>query len=272
MSAKILVADDSVTIQTAVQLTLSRENVELIPARSGEEAVRRAKEVTPDLMLIDTGLPDVSGYEVCRILKADPAIRDVPIIMLTGASEAGTASQIQAVAASDFIVKPFESQTLITKVRQHLDARPMSRSALDQIGQEMAAMEVGPQGSPPQGPGLLFLEEERTLGSLTPPVLPPPLADQEEKEEVPTPLLEDAPVSRTPHPADPSGTIAEERLERAVTEAAEQAFARVAEELGRELVQRIERIVREAVPTLAESLILKEIERIKASIADKTTE
>ncbi len=125
MGAKILVVDDSNTIQTAVQLTFSREEMELIPARSGEEAIRKAKEVAPDLMLIDTDLPDASGYEICRTLKADPVMRDVPVIMLTGAFEAPDGPMVQTVGANDFIAKPFESQSLIAKVKQLLDSRPM---------------------------------------------------------------------------------------------------------------------------------------------------
>ena len=66
MPAKILVADDSATIQTAIQLTFSREDVELIPARNGEEAIRKVKERSPGLMLLDTVMPDASGYEVCE--------------------------------------------------------------------------------------------------------------------------------------------------------------------------------------------------------------
>ena len=124
MGAKILVVDDSNTMQTAVQLTFSGEEMELIPARSGEEAIRKAKEVAPDLMLIDTALQDASGYEVCRTIKADPAMRDVPVIMLTGAFEAPDVPMVQTVGANDFIAKPFESQTLIAKVKQLLDSRP----------------------------------------------------------------------------------------------------------------------------------------------------
>ena len=93
MGAKILVADDSKTVQTAIRLTFSREDVELIPAESGEEAIRKARELGPDLMLIDTAMPDTSGYEVCRALKADPALRDVPVILLAGSFEEDSGSK-----------------------------------------------------------------------------------------------------------------------------------------------------------------------------------
>ena len=269
MGAKVLVADDSRTIQTAVQLTFSRENIELIPARSGEEAIRKAKEVAPDLMLIDTVMPDASGYDVCRALKADPALRDVPIIMLTGPFEAGDRPEGQTAGASDFIAKPFESQMLIRKVRQLLDRRPMSLSPPADVELEMATMEVGSPEPSVEDTGLLLLEEEPAFtGSLIPSVIPLPLAGQKS----PTAFFEEPPAAAVPRPVAVPPEIPEPLLERAVTEAAEHALTQMAEEVMEKLAERIEQIVREVVPELAETLIIKEIERIKASIEGKTVE
>ena len=269
MGAKILVADDSITIQTAVQLTLGRENVELIPARSGEEAIRKGKEVTPDLMLIDTAMPDTSGYEVCRILKADPAMRDVPVIMLTGPSDAADRPEGGPVGASDFIAKPFESQTLIKKVKQLLDARPVHLSTPSHLELEMAAMEVGPDRPQIEETRPLLLEKELALaGPLAPPAVPPPLTARES----PSPPSEKPLAPSLANPGALSVEIPQQLLERAVTEAAEQAVSRVTKEVMEKLVGRIEQIVREVVPTLAESLIAKEIEQIKASIPDKSVD
>ena len=87
MSARILVADDSVTIQKVVELTFSKEDFTLIQARSGEEALRKAKEVRPDLILLDLVMPDKNGYDVCIALRADPMLRAVPIILIAGTFE-----------------------------------------------------------------------------------------------------------------------------------------------------------------------------------------
>src|SRR5574341_716096 len=123
MGARILVADDSVTIQKVVELTLSKEDFVLIPVRSGEEAIRKAKEVQPDLILLDLVMPDKNGYEVCTALRAEPVLRSVPIIMLTGTFEAFDKEQGLRAGANDFLTKPFESQTLISRVKQLLFAR-----------------------------------------------------------------------------------------------------------------------------------------------------
>ncbi|MEK7204571.1 MAG: response regulator, partial [candidate division NC10 bacterium] len=123
MGARILVADDSVTIQKVVELTFSKEDFVLIPVRSGEEAIRKAKEVQPDLILLDLVMPDKNGYEVCTALRAEPMLRAVPIIMLIGTFEAFDKEQGLRAGANDFLTKPFESQALISKVKQLLFAR-----------------------------------------------------------------------------------------------------------------------------------------------------
>ena len=269
MGAKILVADDSTTIQTAVQLTLGREDVELILARSGEEAIRRAKELTPDLMLIDTVMPDTSGYELCRVLKAEPAMRDVPVIMLTGPSDAADRPEGRAIGASDFIAKPFESQMLIKKVKQLLDARLARPLTLSHLELEVPVVEVIPHSPQLQETRPLLQEEEMAFtGSLTPAAIPPPLTAHESA----SPPFEISHEPSLPNPAVVPAEIPQQMLERAVTEAAERAVSRVTKEVMERLVWRIEQIVREVVPAVAESLIAKEIEQIKASIPDKSVD
>ncbi|HTX54683.1 MAG TPA: response regulator [Candidatus Baltobacteraceae bacterium] len=123
MGARILVADDSVTIQKVVELTFSKEDFTLVQARNGEEAIRKAKETRPDIILLDLVMPDKNGYEVCAALRAEPALRTTPIILLAGTFEAFDASRGAEAGANDFITKPFESQTLIGKVKQLLFTR-----------------------------------------------------------------------------------------------------------------------------------------------------
>lgn len=127
MGARILVADDSVTIQKVVELTFSKEDFVLVQARSGEEAIRKALEVRPDLVLVDMVMPDKNGYEVCAALRAEPTLRSVPIILLTGTFETLDKEQGLQAGANDFVTKPFESQVLISKVKQLLFARMVEK-------------------------------------------------------------------------------------------------------------------------------------------------
>jgi len=125
MGARILVADDSVTIQKVVELTFSKEDFTLTQARSGEEAIRKAKEVRPDLVLLDLVMPDMNGYDVCSALRAEPALRTMPIILLAGTFESFDRQRGMQAGANDFVTKPFESQVLIGKVKQLLFAKTM---------------------------------------------------------------------------------------------------------------------------------------------------
>jgi len=125
MGARILVADDSVTIQKVVELTFSKEDFVLAQARSGEEAIRKAKETRPDLVLLDLVMPDMNGYDVCTALRADPALRSVPIIFLAGTFESFDHQRATQAGANDFVTKPFESQVLVGKVKQLLFAKSM---------------------------------------------------------------------------------------------------------------------------------------------------
>jgi len=129
MGARILVADDSMTIQKVVELTLSREEFVLVQARSGAEALQRAKEIRPDLILLDVLMPDKNGYEVCEALRAEPSLRQVPVILLTGTFEAFDKERAVAVGANDHVTKPFESQLLIGKIKQLLFARGLDSAA-----------------------------------------------------------------------------------------------------------------------------------------------
>ncbi len=154
MAARILVADDSVTIQKVVELTFSKEDFVLVQARSGEEAIRKAKEVKPDLVLLDLVMPDQNGYEVCAALRADLGLRTVPIILLTGTFEAFDKEQGIRAGANDFVTKPFESQVLIGKVKQLLFSRTADMTASPAPARETPRPVAGVVPPPPPPPRL----------------------------------------------------------------------------------------------------------------------
>ena len=130
MSKKILLADDSVTIQKVVSITLAHEDFELIIVDNGTEAISRAKEIRPDVILLDVVMPDKDGYEVCQEIKANGGLSKTPIILLTGTFEPFDEDRALEVGADDFIKKPFESHALINKIKEMVfkvgDHRPAS--------------------------------------------------------------------------------------------------------------------------------------------------
>jgi len=118
MPKKILLADDSVTIQKVVSITLAHEDFDLTIVDNGSKAISKAKELKPDVILLDVVMPDKDGYQVCQEIKGNADLRSIPIILLTGTFEPFDADKAAEVGADDFIKKPFESHTLINKVKE----------------------------------------------------------------------------------------------------------------------------------------------------------
>jgi len=113
MGSKVLLADDSVTIQKVVGIIFANEDYDLTIVPTGDDAIRKAVEITPDAMLVDALMPGKSGYEVCREIRQNPRLSHVAILLMTGAFEVVDEEKNRLSGADEFIVKPFESQTLI---------------------------------------------------------------------------------------------------------------------------------------------------------------
>lgn len=116
MGYKLLLADDSITIQKVVGIIFANSDYDLTVVDNGEAALAKARETAPDIMLVDALMPGKSGYEVCEDVRRDPVLKDVPILLLTGAFEPFDETKARQSGADDFISKPFESQQLMDKV------------------------------------------------------------------------------------------------------------------------------------------------------------
>ncbi len=116
MPKTILLADDSVTIQKVVGISFANEDVVLLTVDNGDDAVSRAREARPDLVLADVMMPGRDGYDVCETLKADPELRHVPVLLLSGTFEPYDAERAERVGADGHITKPFEAQALVDQV------------------------------------------------------------------------------------------------------------------------------------------------------------
>ncbi len=110
MNKKILLADDSVTIQRVVELTFSGQGYDVTCLRSGKEVVDAARRFRPDVVLLDVSLPGESGYDVCLRMKEEQELTDVPVMLLTGTFEPFDGERARSAGASAHLTKPFESQ------------------------------------------------------------------------------------------------------------------------------------------------------------------
>lgn len=134
MSKKLLLADDSVVIQKLVGLSFANENVEIVYADNGDDAIARAKEVTPDVVLADVVMPGKSGYEVCEAVKQDPALAHVPVLLLTGTFEAFDEARAQTAGADGQITKPFEAQALVSRITEVMENPPAAQTTAAAVG------------------------------------------------------------------------------------------------------------------------------------------
>jgi DNA-binding response OmpR family regulator len=117
MSKKILLVDDSSTILMMEKLILKKGPYELTMAGDGAEAVAAARAERPDLILMDVVMPKVDGFEACRRLRADPATRGIPVIMVTTRGEAENMELGFGAGANDYLTKPINGLELLAKVK-----------------------------------------------------------------------------------------------------------------------------------------------------------
>ncbi|HVO09975.1 MAG TPA: response regulator [Vicinamibacteria bacterium] len=169
MGKKILLADDSITIQKVIELTFSDEDFDVVTVGNGRLALERLPEVRPDIVLCDIIMPEKDGYEVCEQIKSSPAWSHVPVLLLTGAFEPFDQDRAARAGYDGSLAKPFEPETLIAKVKELLARAPKP------------APVVGPVAAPPPRPA-------------TPPPVPSFVA------QPPTPAVP-FPAPATPAPA-----------------------------------------------------------------------
>jgi CheY-like chemotaxis protein len=162
MAQKLLLADDSVTIQRVIELTFADENIQVIAVGDGQQAIARIDSEHPDVVLADIGMPERDGYEVAAHVKGNPATAHIPVLLLTGAFEPIDEARARAVGCDGVLVKPFEPQMVINRVKDLLAGRrPASLwstppgPAVTPQGGATSAVSVTPMGAPskPEAPG-----------------------------------------------------------------------------------------------------------------------
>ena len=145
MSKKLLLADDSVTIQRVIELTFADEDVAVTAVGDGRQAIDRLRTDRPDIVLADVGMPERDGYEVASFIKNDPQLAHIPVILLTGAFEPLDEERARSVGCDGVLVKPFEPQMVINRVRELLTSRRPAAPPLAPV----TAPSVAPMTAPP---------------------------------------------------------------------------------------------------------------------------
>jgi two-component system, OmpR family, alkaline phosphatase synthesis response regulator PhoP len=113
---RILVVDDEIYIVHILDFSLGMEGYEVLTALDGEQALEKARTEKPDLIVLDIMMPKLDGYETCKRLKADPEIKDVPVILLSAKGRNVDQKVGFEVGADDYITKPFSPRKLVERI------------------------------------------------------------------------------------------------------------------------------------------------------------
>ncbi|MFL6110414.1 MAG: response regulator transcription factor [Catenulispora sp.] len=119
--AFVLIADDDPAIRDLVAFQLHADGHECLAVEDGAAALAAMRERAPDLAILDVSMPGLSGFEVCRALRADPALAGLPVLVLTASVRGSDVTQGFASGADDYVVKPFKPRELSERVRAILD-------------------------------------------------------------------------------------------------------------------------------------------------------
>jgi len=134
--AEIIIVDDVPDSLTALRKILSENNYRVRPVLTGEMALKAVKEKTPDLILLDILMPGMNGYETCRVLKASPGSRNIPVLFLSALDETPDKIKAFEVGGVDFITKPFQAEEVLARVNTHIELQ-RTRKSLEEKNREL---------------------------------------------------------------------------------------------------------------------------------------
>lgn len=295
MAKKVLVADDSTTIRQAFDLTFAGDSgVEVLGAGDASSALSTARDQGPDLVIVDAGLGDSSGYDLCKQLKADPSTSALPVWIMTGPAERLDDDLYAGCGADGHLRKPWDTQRLIDKVgamasppeeERARPSYPPSTAGRFPVGkpQVPSPKPAAPPQSAPHAQGRR--EGKATLmGGPVPPAKPPqeqrpaPAQPAPEKPATPGPAAPQKPAPEpsppqkpaTPVPAAPQKPAPAPAAPLDESVAASVQASAALEGLGDEQRQAVMALIREAVektvweivPDMAEIIIREEITRL----------
>ena len=136
--ARLLIVDDTPQNLRLISDFLAEQGFELMLTRSGAQALEKLQLATPDLVLLDVRMPGMDGFEVCRRLKADPSVADIPVIFMTALDDSAHKVEGFRLGAVDYVTKPIQRDELLARIRLHLQLHRLQRE-LTQKSDDLAA-------------------------------------------------------------------------------------------------------------------------------------
>ncbi len=120
---KVLIVDDTNTLRSLVQIYLLAPGWEFVEAQNGADGLEKARRLRPDVVISDVRMPVMDGFELCAAIRSDPALRDIPVVLLTMLGDEGSRDRGRLVGASAFLTKPISPGTLRDTVRAAVAAK-----------------------------------------------------------------------------------------------------------------------------------------------------
>ena len=183
---RLLLADDSVSVQRIIELTFVDENVDVVAVGGGHEAIEDIKRQPPDIVLADTRMPEGDGYEVADFVRRSPELARIPVVLLTGAFDPVDTVRAEEVGSRGVLVKPFEAQQVIGTVRDLLAVNagstpaPPATSATPPAGAAPAAAADAFDAA--AGPAAPIEQWPQPSAAVPPAPVPPPVESTAESE------------------------------------------------------------------------------------------
>ena len=301
MSRTLLLADGSITIQRVIELTFAHEDVRVMSVADGRRAMQVLETEQPDIVLLDVDLPEMDGYALAAYIRRVPRLKNVPVLLLAGAFEPVDQERARDVGSDGVILKPFEPQVVVARVKELIDQRDRLLAPLPSRPTEVPAPSsgsAGPRHAPPADvaaaeparpprPEPAFLRMASRDRDTAAPVEP---SSPLESLELPAGPLWDAsavpgqvsfpaaasvgqPAAPAP-PPPPKVTLAnaftallaaEQSSQPAGAPATALSEASIEDAVRRVLVRMTDDLVRRIVLDTAERLIREEIDKIKAN-------
>ena len=138
----ILIVDDKVNNLQLLSAYLKRANYKTLIAQNPTKAIATVKKLDVDLILLDVMMPEINGFEVCQILKNEPATKDIPIIFMTALAESHNKVEGLKLGAIDYITKPVEEQEVLARIKSHLTLHELHQASLKDAAQRKLLFEV----------------------------------------------------------------------------------------------------------------------------------
>jgi DNA-binding response OmpR family regulator len=148
---RVLSVDDSSVVRKLVTMILTAEGFKVTTASDGVDGINKAKELQPDVILLDFVMPKMNGFQVCRILQKDEKLKKIPVILVTSKGDKVGDKFVDQLGVTGYITKPFQPEELVSKIHQTLEAREAQKTgvAVAALPQpQVAAPAVAPTEAP----------------------------------------------------------------------------------------------------------------------------